>query len=232
MHDSLLTRVRRLPFIHRPSAFHRGSAESAAGRPGTYNGVPAAVLLALSPADGDDLGVVLVGRPGSMRQHAGQIAFPGGAVDAGDADGIAAALREAHEEVGIDPAAVEVLGTLGQVPLTVSGFDVLVVVGLWGGDAPLRPNPGEVERILRPTLRELADPPNHGLTPLEELIPPERFAQRQLPPGATSPTFRVDGHVVWGFTAGVLSNLLTAMDLPAPALPRGWPRTPRASRSG
>jgi 8-oxo-dGTP pyrophosphatase MutT (NUDIX family) len=205
---ALAARLRALPFAAR----------------GAWRGVPAAVLLAFSETGDGDLDVVLVRRPASMRTHAGQIGFPGGAVDAGDADGPAAALREAREEVGLNPAGVEVLGTLDHMPLEVSGFDVLPVVGLWSGRETLRANPAEVDGILRPRLRHLADPARHGLVPLTELVPPERVAARRLPPGAVSPVFRVEGHVVWGFTAGVLCLLLDGLGLPAPPLPPGWPR--------
>src|SRR5919198_5643424 len=139
--------------------------------PADPRGVPAAVLLALSPVDGkDDLELVLVRRPDSMRTHAGQVALPGGAVDPGDPDGVAAALREANEEVGLDPSRVRVLGSLDRSYIPVSNFDVLPVVGVWDGRAPLRPNPREVAGILRPTLRQLADPANHGTMPLELLV--------------------------------------------------------------
>jgi 8-oxo-dGTP pyrophosphatase MutT (NUDIX family) len=231
--ETLVTRLRALP---------RDDARAWQGR-------PAAVLLAFSPArpggggrrdgrapgggrDGadprGDLEIVLVRRPDFMRRHAGQISFPGGAVEDGDADAIATALREAREEVGLDPARVEVLGAAGRVPVAVSGFDVELVLGLWDGVGPLVACPGEVDGILRPTLLQLADPANHGTLPLATLVGPERAAARRLGPEAFSPVFHVDGQVVWGFTAGVLSELLDALGLPGPPLPPAWPRAHHA----
>jgi 8-oxo-dGTP pyrophosphatase MutT (NUDIX family) len=190
--------------------------------PANPRGVPAAVLLALSPVEGaDDLSLVLVRRPRFMRTHAGQVALPGGAVEPDDRDGIAAALREAHEEVGLDPAGVRVLGTLGRLYLNVSNFDVLPVVGLWDGEAPLRPNPEEVDDILHPTLRQLADPTNHGAMPLVRLVGEQGLRGRA--PNFTSPVFWVDGVVVWGFTAGLLAEFLRSLGLPAPPLPQPLP---------
>jgi 8-oxo-dGTP pyrophosphatase MutT (NUDIX family) len=191
--------------------------------PADPRGVPAAVLLALSPVDGrDDLGLVLVQRPDSMRTHAGQVALPGGAVDAGDPDGVAAALREANEEVGLDPASVRVLGSLDRSYIPVSNFDVLPVVGLWDGRAALTPNPTEVAGILRPTLRQLADPANHGTVPLQQLIGDVDLRGRA--PDLASPVFYVDGVTVWGFTAGLLALFLRSLGLDAPpALPGARP---------
>jgi 8-oxo-dGTP pyrophosphatase MutT (NUDIX family) len=182
-------------------------------------GVPAAVLLALSPVEGaDDLGLVLVRRPDSMRTHAGQVALPGGAVEPGDRDGIAAALREAHEEVGLNPTEVTVAGTLDSAYIPVSNFDVLPVVGLWDGRSPLRPNPAEVDGVLRPTLRQLADPANHGSMPLRSLV--DEAGLRGRAAELASPVFWVDGTVVWGFTAGLLAAFLRSLGLAAPpALP-------------
>ena len=214
MGDSLLDRVTRLPFVI----------------PGDPTGVPASVLLALAPVEGaDDLELVLVQRPDHLRQHAGQVGLPGGAVEPGDADGVAAALREAHEEVGLDPAEVRVLGSLDRTYLPVSDFDVLPVVGLWDGLAPLVPNPGEVAAILRPTLRQLADPANHETLPFSRIIGDEALRARGIP-DLSSPVFWVDGTLVWGFTAGLLVGLLRALGLPAPPLPVHWgtrPPTPR-----
>ncbi len=185
--------------------------------PADPQGVPAAVLLALSPVrDADDLGLVLVRRPHSMRNHAGQVGLPGGAVDPEDPDGVAAALREANEEIGLDPAGVRVLGTLDRSYISVSNFDVLPVVGLWDGRAPLRPNPAEVAGILRPTLRQLADPSSHGTVPLERLVGSARLRGRAR--DLASPVFWVDGVMVWGFTAGLLAEFLRSLGLDAPPL--------------
>lgn len=182
-------------------------------------GADAAVLLALSPVPGgaDDLELVLVRRPDHMRNHAGQVGLPGGAVEPADANPVAAALREAYEEVGLDPASVRVLGSLPRAYLTVSGFDVLPVVGSWDGQAPLHPNHSEVAGILRPTLRQLADPANHGTEPLGRLVSPAALRGRAA--AMPSPVFWVDGVLVWGFTAGLLVRFLSAVGLPAPPLP-------------
>jgi 8-oxo-dGTP pyrophosphatase MutT (NUDIX family) len=209
--DSLLDRVARLPFVV----------------PGDPTGVPASVLLALAPVDGaDDLELLLVQRPDHLRQHAGQVGLPGGAVEPGDAaDGVAAALREAQEEVGLDPAAVRVLGSLDRAYLPVSDFDVLPVVGVWDGRAPLRPSPEEVAGILRPTLRQLADPANHGTLPISRILGEDVVRARGVG-DLRSPVFWVDGTLVWGFTAGLLAGVLRALDLEAPPLPVQWGTRP------
>jgi 8-oxo-dGTP pyrophosphatase MutT (NUDIX family) len=192
--------------------------------PGDPRGVPAAVLLALSPVEGaDDLSLVLVRRPQFMRNHAGQVGLPGGAVEPGDRDEVAAALREAHEEIGLDPVGVRVLGTLGRAYINVSNFDVLPVVGLWDGRAQLRPSPEEVAGILHPTLRQLADPANHGVVPLARLVGEAGLSDRAAE--TLSPVFWVDGVTVWGFTAGLLAVFLRSLGLEAPPLPQ--PPQPR-----
>jgi 8-oxo-dGTP pyrophosphatase MutT (NUDIX family) len=207
MSDSLLDRVTRLPFVI----------------PGDPAGVPASVLLALAPVEGaDDLELVLVQRPDHLRQHAGQVGLPGGAVEPGDVDGVAAALREAQEEVGLDPAGVRVLGSLDRAYLSVSDFDVLPVVGVWDGLAPLVANPEEVAGILRPTLRQLADPANHGSLPFSAVVGEDTIAARGIPPELTGPVFWADGVLVWGFTAGVLVGFLHSLGLQAPPLPAYW----------
>ncbi len=154
-----------------------------------------AVLLLFGPypMGGDD--VVLTERSSSMRSHAGQVSFPGGAIDASDAGPTAAALREAREEVGVDPAGVEVVAELTTLFLPPSGFLVTPVLAWWASPAPLTVvEPREVAAVVRVPLAELIDPAN-------------RFVVTH-PSGYTGPGFDVAGLFVWGFTAGVLSGVL------------------------
>ena len=117
---------------------------------------PAAVLVAIVPG-ARGAGVLLTKRSSKLEHHPGQIAFPGGKVDPGDASAEAAALREAHEEVGLPPEKVRILGRLPSHE-TVTGFDVVPVLALV--DGPFRPVPeaGEVDEVFEVPLAHLADP--------------------------------------------------------------------------
>jgi 8-oxo-dGTP pyrophosphatase MutT (NUDIX family) len=157
-------------------------------------GRPAAVLVLFGeePETGPDL--LVLQRSATMRTHAGQVAFPGGAADPGDADVAATALREAQEEVGLDPASVDVLAALPQLWIPVSGFLVTPVLAWWHKPHPVIPAEAEVAHAARLPVRDLADPRN-------------RLRVRH-PSGYTGPAFQVQGMLVWGFTAGVISALL------------------------
>ncbi|MVA76927.1 NUDIX domain-containing protein [Auraticoccus sp. F435] len=156
----------------------------------------AAVLVLLGPTlDGDDVDVTLLERASTLRHHAGQIAFPGGARDPGDPSLEAAAIREAHEEIGIDPDEVEVIGRLPAVHVEVSSFDVTAVVAGWPGDRPLQPrDAAEVAAVHR--------------IPLSVLTAPEHRVTATLPRGYTGPAFVVDDLFVWGLTAHLLDTVL------------------------
>ncbi len=161
--------------------------------PPPEGGRQSAVLVLFGEGDdGPDL--LLIERSSTMNSHAGQPAFPGGAVDDTDADVVAAALREAEEETGLDPAGVHVLATLPELYLPPSGFVVTPVIGWWRSPSPVRVvDRGEVARVERVPLAELLDPAN-------------RYSVRH-PSGYIGPAFGVRGLVVWGFTAGLLSRL-------------------------
>jgi len=122
--------------------------------------VPAAVLVAVT--DRAEPGILLTLRQSHLRRHAGQIAFPGGRVDPGDRDMVAAALREAHEEIGLDPSLVDVVGTSDPYRVG-TGFSVTPVVGVIPPDLPLTPHEGEVAAVFETPLAFLFAPGNHNL---------------------------------------------------------------------
>ncbi|MCA1713146.1 MAG: CoA pyrophosphatase [Actinobacteria bacterium] len=142
---------------------------------------------------GPDL--LFIERAATLRSHAGQPAFPGGAQDADDAGPVAAALREAQEEVGVDPAAVDVLGTLPDLWLPPSGFVVTPVVAWWRAPHEVGVvDTAEVAAVERIPLAELTDPANR--------------LRVTHPSGWIGPAFDVGGLLIWGFTAGLTDRLL------------------------
>jgi len=163
--------------------------------PSQRGGRAAAVLLLFGNGpDGPD--VLLIERAATLRQHAGQPAFPGGAVDPTDDGPAATALREATEEVGLDPAGVEVVALLPDLYLGVTDFLITPVVGWWRTRGPVGvADPGEVARVEAVPLAELADPANRHYV--------------RHPSGYLSLAFSVRGMIVWGFTAIVLDGMLT-----------------------
>lgn len=155
---------------------------------------PAAVLMLFSEgARGPE--VLLTERSATMRNHPGQISFPGGKSDPGDADAAATALREAEEEIGLDPSTVDVFGVLPTLWLPPSNFAVTPVLGFWREPLALRPvSDQEVVTVLHQPIAELMDPAN-------------RFSV-QHPAGWKGPAFEVGMPMpLWGFTAGVISRL-------------------------
>jgi 8-oxo-dGTP pyrophosphatase MutT (NUDIX family) len=161
--------------------------------PPDEGGRQSAVLLLFGESDGGP-DILLIERSPDMRSHAGQPAFPGGAVDPTDDGVVGAALREAVEETGLDPAGVEVFGTLPALWVPPSGFVVTPVLGWWREPSPVSAvDPAEVAAVHRVPLAELLDSANR--------------LRVRLPVGHIGPAFRVRDMLVWGFTAGLLDRL-------------------------
>ena len=158
------------------------------------------MLFGPDPSGGED--VVLTERAHTLRAHPGQVSFPGGGIDPEDDGSVGAALREAEEEVGLDPSGVHVLATFPEVYLSPSQHAVTPVLGWWPRPVPVGVvDRGEVERVLRVPVPRLLDPANR----FTAVFGPYR-----------GPAFEVDDLFVWGFTAMLLSSLF---DLAGIALP-------------
>lgn len=159
----------------------------------------AAVLVPIT--DRSEPGVILTQRPEFLRNHGGQVAFPGGKVDETDSDHIAAALREADEELAISPAHVNVIGTT-DIYYARSGFRITPVIGIVPPDMDLRPNPGEVEDWFE--------------VPLSYLIDPKNAEQKSgVWMGHERHYYDINwqGRRIWGVTAGIIANFARRLAL-------------------
>lgn len=167
----------------------------------------AAVLVAL--VQRDELHVVLTHRSAHLPTHAGQVAFAGGKIDASDASAEAAALREAHEEIGVPPAGVSVFGRLTDYT-TGTGFHITPVVALLATDTRYLPEAGEVDQVFEVPLSFVADPANHrrheatrdGITRQWWSMPYTDASGQE--------------HFIWGATAGMLRNFYQFLRAPMP----------------
>ena len=159
----------------------------------------AAVLLPLYGWPGEP-GLVFTERRADLRRHAGEISFPGGRKDDDDADFVATALREAEEEIGLDPAVVEIGEELPPTATFVTGYRIHPFVGRIPQpiDLDLQANPAEVETVLTFSLDLLRT--GYGM---------RRLIRRGIP--LHTPTYEVEGHLIWGATARILSDLLSRL---------------------
>ena len=158
---------------------------------------PAAVLIPIT--DRAEPGVILTQRPDTMRSHSGQVAFPGGKIDDEDADAIAAALREADEELAIPPDQVRIIGET-DIYYSGSGFRITPVIGIIPPDLDLVPSPEEVEDWFEVPLTFLLDPAN-------------AVKKKAVWAGKQRQYYDMDwqGRRIWGVTAGIIANLARRM---------------------
>jgi len=160
---------------------------------------------ARTPVVGRDLDVLLLVRATTLSAHPGQVAFPGGRIDEGDDGPIAAALREAEEETGLDPTGVEILGTLSALPLERSRHLVTPVLAWWGRPSPVGVvDVAESAAVFRAPVADLLDPANRGSTVIR------RDGVVLRGPGFLVRHSGLE-HLVWGFTATVLDRLFTQL---------------------
>jgi 8-oxo-dGTP pyrophosphatase MutT (NUDIX family) len=160
---------------------------------------PAAVLVPV--VDRPQPTVILTERPKTMRKHPGQISFPGGRIEAGDDGPVAAALREAEEEIALPRSAVDVIGTADRY-LTVTGFEVTPVLAVVPPDLPLTAQPGEVASMFEAPLGFLLDPRRQQVRTVEWRGRERSYYEIEW-----------EGHRIWGATAAMIVNLSRRLEL-------------------
>jgi 8-oxo-dGTP pyrophosphatase MutT (NUDIX family) len=163
-------------------------------RPPASGGRHSAVLVLFGDGpSGPDL--LYIQKNEGLRRHAGQPAFPGGKIEGSDDGPVAAALREAVEETGLDPAGVDVLATMPELFIARSQFRVIPVLAWWREPSAVRPvDIGEVAAVERISVADLADPANRLML--------------RFPSGHSGPAFRIGSMLIWGFTGLITDRLL------------------------
>lgn len=191
--DKLRRRLSRLPNAPRDSLLHRPIY----AEPGEL--VEAAVLIPICEIDGE-FWVLFTERSAQLRNHPGEISFPGGRREPSDRSLLETALRETHEEVALNPKDVKVFGALTRMP-TFSGFEITAFVGEFRAPYALRAQPAEIAELFKAPLSALMDPASHR---------EEQYDWR----GEKYPLhyYDFDDHVIWGITGYLLHTMLNYLE--------------------
>lgn len=168
-----------------------------------------------------ELDLLLTQRSMVLRDHPGQVSFPGGGLEPDDADAVACAVRETHEETGVDPTGIIPLGHLPDIPLAVSNFQVTPVIGWWQHPGNMTTTE-EATRVFRVPVGDLVNPKLRVTAKLTHPTSKHRFG---------TPAFTVGNTLVWGFTAMILDRVLELLGWAEPWDPNytiditGWNAT-------
>lgn len=149
--------------------------------------------------------IIFTRRTSTLSAHAGQVSFPGGRAEPGDGDAVNTALREAHEEIGLQPERVQLLGSLPTY-LTVTGFSITPVVGWLASPPRFAPDPTEVADVFSVPLSFLMNPTNHQLRVIEPHENPSGQAIRFYAMPYRSPEHQGREFFIWGATASIIRN--------------------------
>jgi 8-oxo-dGTP pyrophosphatase MutT (NUDIX family) len=176
-----------------PSIRHTDILNMGIGR----NPVKSSVLLLFYPGTEQQVTTVLIQRPEYDGAHSGQISFPGGRFEPGDTDLAYTALRETHEEIGVDPGMVDLKGRLTDLFIPPSNFIVTPFLGISESRPTFIPDPGEVAAILEISLKDLLNPACREMKVLTL-----RDGYR-----LETPCFNLNGNIIWGATAMIISEM-------------------------
>lgn len=186
--------LKMAPLVRREEISSRGSGKSP---------VKSSVLLLFFPIENKEVGTVFIQRPVYQGTHSGQISFPGGRYEKTDPDMLYTALRETFEEIGVNPKQVEVVGRLSELFIPPSNYIVTPFLGIVSSRPYFIADPNEVARVLEMDFKAFFRAEN---CTTKTITPSTGFSLQ-------APCFTINGHIIWGATAMIISELLELLQM-------------------